>query len=91
MNSHKKGLVVRLFLCFLCFYCTYFIPKIVNESVNGIGKNSNFASILNFTIILNMSELEKGAELADNIPESGNNNGNYNADNITVRRIRGSS
>ncbi|MFA6950747.1 MAG: DNA topoisomerase (ATP-hydrolyzing) subunit B [Lentimicrobiaceae bacterium] len=31
-----------------------------------------------------MSELEKGAELADNIPESGNNNGNYNADNITV-------
>lgn len=31
-----------------------------------------------------MSELEKGAELADSIPESGNNNGNYNADNITV-------
>lgn len=52
--------------------------------VKVISKISNFANLLKFTILLNMSDLNNDAGVKNSNPGNGNGNGNYTAENIQV-------
>ncbi len=52
--------------------------------VKAISKISNFANLLKFTILLNMSDLNNDAGVKNSNPGNGNGNGNYTAENIQV-------